>query len=833
LARSSIKRVSVVGLGKLGLTLAAVLADSGFEVTGIELDESKVEAVNKGRSPLYEPGLDDLVRKNHRRLKASSDYDGRIADTDVTFVVVPTPSLESGAFSTDLVEKAMKSIGRELAGKKGYHLVVLTSTVGPGSMDGVVKPALEKTSGRKVGATLGLCYNPEFIALGDVIRGLRSPDFILIGESDKKAGDILASIQNVVCTNSPPIERMEFINAELAKIAVNSFVTMKMSFANTLAEITEKLPGGNVDKVTTAIGRDKRIGGAYLRGATGFGGTCAIQGTMIQTKDGLRPIQSIGVGEEVLAHDGEFHRVSETFSRDYDGPVITIKPGGGIPVTVTPEHPVFSAPRVLDERLRYLDFPTRKGNDGYFRNGHRLRSMSLLQQLPYTWRLATELRHGDLMAYPIPKFPKKKVPVLDFRAYHKRIKRSKLPGQLLLTPDIARLIGYYLSEGSTWKKQITFSLHRDEIGVIEDLKALVRSLNYTPRLKRRASGNGADLVFICAPLARFLRATFGHKAASKRLPHGWLGLDKSLLVELLKGIMYGDGSPSDSQYTLGITSRELANQMYLMLLSLGIAASYRLHPRYVGKDGVFHKDSFFVTVRHSREIQKLTALLPMMPISEGKTTETKTMWIDGGALNRHVRTLSKSRYRGTVYNLEVEGANSYCSEGAILHNCFPRDNIAFARYAANVGAQALIAEATNKVNLSQPGRLVALLKKKGLKRDTEVGILGLSFKPNTNIIEKSQALMLVQNLVEEGYRVTVYDPAALESARMVLKDSVAYAKSAEELVRGAGLVLLATPWPQFATIPARLFAGKAVFDCWRFLGEDVKKVSRYSSIGTP
>ncbi len=106
----------------------------------------------------------------------------------------------------------------------------------PGSMDGSVRPMLEKTSGKKCRRDFGLCYNPEFIALGDVIKGMLEPDFVLIGESDARAGDLLVKIQNAVCKNSPPIERMEFVNAELAKIALNSFVTMKVSFANTIAQ---------------------------------------------------------------------------------------------------------------------------------------------------------------------------------------------------------------------------------------------------------------------------------------------------------------------------------------------------------------------------------------------------------------------------------------------------------------------------------------------------------------------------------------------------------------------------------------------------------------------
>ena len=269
----SAKSASVVGLGKLGLCLAAVLAMNDYRVTGVDVNSATIDSVNKGISPIFEPGLQKIIRANRKKLRATPDF-SQILSTRVTFVVVPTPSDESGMFSLKFVEAAMESIGRELSKKKGYHLVNLVSTVMPGSMDNFVRPLLEKTSGKICGKDFGLCYNPEFIALGDVIKGMLEPDFILIGESDKKAGLELSKIQKQICKSSPPIERMSFANAELAKISVNSFVTMKMSFANTLAEICERMPGGDVDRVTSAIGKDKRIGSKYLRGAQGYGGPC-------------------------------------------------------------------------------------------------------------------------------------------------------------------------------------------------------------------------------------------------------------------------------------------------------------------------------------------------------------------------------------------------------------------------------------------------------------------------------------------------------------------------------------------------------------------------------
>jgi UDPglucose 6-dehydrogenase len=125
-----------------------------------------------------------------------------------------------------------------------------------------------------VGADFGLCYSPEFIALGSVIRDFLNPDFLLIGESDETAGQLLADIYRRAVNNDPGVARLNFVNAELAKISVNTFVTTKIAFANMLARICEKLPDASVDEVTSALGLDSRIGAKYLRGAISYGGPC-------------------------------------------------------------------------------------------------------------------------------------------------------------------------------------------------------------------------------------------------------------------------------------------------------------------------------------------------------------------------------------------------------------------------------------------------------------------------------------------------------------------------------------------------------------------------------
>jgi UDPglucose 6-dehydrogenase len=267
-------KVSVVGLGKLGSPLSAILASKGFEVVGTDLNPDFLKALAAGRAPVDEPRLQEVIDGCGGRLRATPDAAEAVAATDVTFVVVPTPSDSSGRFSNEYVLKAMESIGAGLRRKTQYHVVVVTSTVMPGSTGTVIQEALEHHSGRIVGVDLGLCYNPEFIALGSVVRDMLRPDMILIGESDERAGAVLESIYERTCENRPAVRRMGLVNAELTKISVNTFVTTKISYANMLADICDRLPGADVNVVTDALGLDSRIGAKYLRGAVAYGGPC-------------------------------------------------------------------------------------------------------------------------------------------------------------------------------------------------------------------------------------------------------------------------------------------------------------------------------------------------------------------------------------------------------------------------------------------------------------------------------------------------------------------------------------------------------------------------------
>jgi UDPglucose 6-dehydrogenase len=268
------KTVSVVGLGKLGLPLAACIAAKGFQVVGVDCDARKVADLNLGRASTFEPHLEETIRCSAERIRAVQDIESAVAASEITFVVVATPSEDDGSFSLRYVLSACEDIGRTLRTKHSHHLVVLTSTVMPGSTGGIVRETLEKTSGKQVGRDFGLCYSPEFIALGSVIHDLLHPDFLLIGESDRHSGAVLEALYRNICENEPSVAHMNFVNAEIAKLSVNTFVTTKISFANMLARICERLPEADVDVVTGALALDTRIGGKYLKGAVGYGGPC-------------------------------------------------------------------------------------------------------------------------------------------------------------------------------------------------------------------------------------------------------------------------------------------------------------------------------------------------------------------------------------------------------------------------------------------------------------------------------------------------------------------------------------------------------------------------------
>jgi UDPglucose 6-dehydrogenase len=268
-----ISSVSVFGLGKLGSPLLAVLADKGYTVIGVDVDQKVVETLATGNAPVEEPGLQRLIESNKASIRSTLSISDAVQASGLSCIIVPTPSTRDGTFSVEFVRQVIQGIGQSLREKMEYHLVVIVSTVMPGDT-AALTAELQELSDRTLGVNLGVCYSPEFIALGSVIHDLTNPDMILIGQSDELAGDLYQSVLLSMVENDPPVARMNFVNAELAKLAVNGYVTTKITYANTIARICEHVPGADANVITEAIGLDSRIGAKYLRGAVAYGGPC-------------------------------------------------------------------------------------------------------------------------------------------------------------------------------------------------------------------------------------------------------------------------------------------------------------------------------------------------------------------------------------------------------------------------------------------------------------------------------------------------------------------------------------------------------------------------------
>jgi UDPglucose 6-dehydrogenase len=270
-------KVSVIGMGYVGLCTAVCFANKGFKTTISTNDPEKVKMVKKGKPPFYEPQLEELLKKaiKTKNLRAVIGRREAILETDISFITVGTPSQSDGSVDLKFVEEASKEIGEALKEKGNSHLIVVKSTVPPGTTEKLVKTNIEKQSEKICGKHFSLCFNPEFLREGNAVYDTLHPDYIVIGEHDKKSGDTLEqAYKQFYDKNTPPTMRTNLPTAELVKYANNAFLATKISFINTFANVCEKIPGADIKKIAEAIGKDHRISPHFLNAGLGWGGSC-------------------------------------------------------------------------------------------------------------------------------------------------------------------------------------------------------------------------------------------------------------------------------------------------------------------------------------------------------------------------------------------------------------------------------------------------------------------------------------------------------------------------------------------------------------------------------
>jgi GDP-mannose 6-dehydrogenase len=267
-------KIAVFGLGYVGVVSAACLARDGHSVVGIDPNAVKLDFVRRGKSPIVEPGLEELIAAaaGSGRLTVGSECAAGVAHAELLLVCVGTPGQANGSLDLTYVRRVVQQIGAELAGNRGYRVVVIRSTLLPGSMQSVVIPLLEESSGRKAGRDFGVCINPEFLREGTAIYDYDHPPKTVIGASDERAA---ASVRELYASLGAPLVLTDLRTAEMVKYVDNSWHAVKVTFANEVGRLAKAM-GVDARQVMRFFCLDTKlnISSAYLRPGFAFGGSC-------------------------------------------------------------------------------------------------------------------------------------------------------------------------------------------------------------------------------------------------------------------------------------------------------------------------------------------------------------------------------------------------------------------------------------------------------------------------------------------------------------------------------------------------------------------------------
>jgi UDPglucose 6-dehydrogenase len=372
-------RIAVVGTGYVGLVAGTCFAESGNNVVCIDIDQAKVEGLRKGVVPIYEPGLEELLKRNVHdgRLSFTTDFKEGIARAQVVFIAVGTPPGEDGSADLKYVLSAARSIGDHLT---GYTVIVDKSTVPVGTAAKVAAAIRERTR-----VEFDVVSNPEFLKEGAAIDDFLKPDRVVIGSNSKRAADVMEELYAPFVRTGNPIIQMDIASAELTKYAANAMLATRISFMNEIANICNRV-GANIDHVRKGIGSDARIGSRFLFAGVGYGGSCFPKDVQAIVRTAgehgydfkiLKAVEAVNDAQKRLLID----MVQKHFGRDLKGkrlavwglsfkpntddmreaPAIVVVEGllaaGAKVVAYDPEAMNESKKRYLGDRVEYAEVP--------------------------------------------------------------------------------------------------------------------------------------------------------------------------------------------------------------------------------------------------------------------------------------------------------------------------------------------------------------------------------------------------------------------------------------------------------------------------------------------
>jgi UDPglucose 6-dehydrogenase len=839
--------IAVIGTGYVGLTTGACFSSLGHTVVCVDIDPDKIASLRAGRIPIYEPGLEEIVREgiDAGRLRFTTDTAEAVSRAQFAYLCVPTPQGSDGSADLSYLETAARQIAPHLPAEA---VVVNKSTVPVGSTR-QVEQALDRSD-------LYVVSNPEFLREGSAVHDFLHPDRVVIGSDDQGAAIRVASLYLKVAA---PLMVTDPASAETIKYASNAFLAMKLSFVNAIAAMCEAV-GADADDVMLGMGYDTRIGNKFLRPGPGWGGSC-FEGsetvlvrrgwsTSLTTFEALaREVETTGVsGLEVLSWSKgdprpEYFPISQLTVRQYDGDVIDVTTKMGRRLTVTVDHPmvvgdgldpecsdvVLAGDLTTDDWLPIAqgaplgadhfvvhDLTASLDASGLLPSKVICRLSAVQQrdlqgradQLPAA-RRRDVLRSATLRLDELERLGLD----IDGASMGTTTNGTYVPALLADGDELWWMLGIYTAEGHITtdgaRRRVAWSFHPH---LEHDLAGRVRSFweGEGVKVDLRRTTTTRQVSISSRILAGWIEhgLRLGSTSYTKRVPDLLWTLSEARQKAFLRGLWDGDGSWSYLNggpsvcLEYGTVSRELADGVLRLLGGLGIVARLK-----VGRSATSTTDAYFLTISGADQVEESLFLVP-----DGEAFEIRA------ALGRQSKRIAPTGYRrlgkgvawarvartvrrrmsAPVYSVEVPGPHTVVATGGLVaHNCFPKDTRALRFMARESGYDFELLDAVLDINDAQFDRVAAKITEAagGRLEGARIAGWGLTFKANTDDRRDSPAVEIVRRLVAAGAEVQAYDPT-VDGELPEVPDAVvcgdAYAACA-----GATVLAVLTEWDEF------------------------------------
>ncbi len=809
-------KISVIGTGYVGLIQSVGLAEFGFDVVGIDIDETKVKHLNEGKCPLYEDGLDELLQKHvGNKLKFTTSYD-EIKDSDVIFLCVGTPQDDEGNADLRFIYSATESIKNQL--DDSYKTIVIKSTV-PVGTNRKIKELLKDYN-------VDVVSNPEFLREGIAVYDFFNPERIVLGFENlknEKPIDTMKKVYGYFKDKNVPFIITNWESAEMIKYASNAFLATKISFVNELSKLSDEV-GADIKTISEAMGIDKRIGNKFLNAGIGYGGSCFHPDEMLfvdfgdglecmsfkelfdeLSRDNNRMVKILSIDENLKLNLVDLKLITK---RDYSDDLIVLKTSMGREIKITKDHPVVV---MNGDKLNIkLAEDIEEGDEialpnGEFNSNNDIITIDVLEEIKNTSLIEkTYLNNKNMVlnefenirAHLSNKYihdvkkngtvkAKDMLPlksILDKynytsnRLFTVRSRSTTIPLKIKVDKDFARLIGYYLAEGwisedrkrnGSNRKRIGISFGAHEEEYINDVKNILNKLdiNYIEKID-----NGFHSIIISSKLLAYIFEEVlkcGNNCYNKQIPPQIFNSPQDIKWEFLKGILRGDGglvrlnNNKNLNIEYGTVSKKLANSLMILLQSFGIITS--LKRCYNNKSTVL---TYIIRINGLNQVKKIGELFGEKWNNYKEIVDNYKRNIKPTGYRRYnnyatlrVKSIEREYYDGEVYSVETDNNLLISSYGILIHNCFPKDVKALIKQFENNNISPKLIKATDEVNEEQICWFFNKIKKyynNDINQKT-FAVLGLAFKPNTDDLRESRGIKLIEILLKNGAIVKGFD----------------------------------------------------------------------------